>query len=72
MLENLAPIVARLSEPGVEAQEIEAMIRRQAQIWTGDMAANLNPATLFKEGKFSGYYDARNIPVKLQTQKTCL
>jgi uncharacterized phage protein (TIGR02220 family) len=72
VLENLAPIVARLSEPGVEAQEIEAMIRRQAQVWTGDMAANLNPATLFKEGKFSGYYDARNIPVKLQTQKTCL
>ena len=70
---NLDLIVARLSEPDVTPEGCEAMIERQVALWKGtETEEYLQPSTLFGKQKFGGYYDKRELPVKLETKGNCL
>jgi uncharacterized phage protein (TIGR02220 family) len=70
---NLDLIVARLSEPDVTPEGCEGMIERQVALWKGtETEEYLQPSTLFGKQKFGGYYDKRDLPVKLETKGNCL
>ena len=70
---NLDLIVSRLSEPDVTPEGCEAMIERQVALWKGtETEEYLQPSTLFGKQKFGGYYDKRELPVKLETKGNCL
>ena len=59
---HLQPMIARLSEPGVEPEECDKMILRQVMLWKNDpkMSGHLVPSTLFRASNFQKYYDTRN------------
>jgi len=62
---HLRLIKQRLSEPGVEVDEIRKMIQRQFEMWRGtEYERFLRPETLFNATKFGGYYDDRDQPIK--------
>jgi len=70
---NLDLIVSRLSEPDVTPEGCEGMIERQVALWKGtETEEYLQPSTLFGKQKFGGYYDKRDLPVKLETKGNCL
>jgi len=61
---SLAPINARLAEPGVDIEGVKKMIDRQCARWKGtEWAEYLQPSTLFGKQKFDNYYAAREEPV---------
>lgn len=67
---NLRIIAARLKEPGIDLEEVGAMIDRQVARWKGTkMEEYLRPATLFNATKFESYYEARNNPVEYAEKK---
>lgn len=61
---SLAPIDARLKEPGVSIEEVKKMVHRQVTLWKGTKMNNfLRPETLFGKEKFDGYYALRDQPI---------
>lgn len=61
---SLAPINARLQEPGVDIEGVKKMIERQCLRWLGtEQADYLRPETLFGKQKFDGYYAAKDMPL---------
>jgi uncharacterized phage protein (TIGR02220 family) len=60
---SLAPINARLNEPGVDAGGCRKMIDRQVKRWKGkDQEEYLRPQTLFGKQNFDSYYAAKDLP----------
>lgn len=68
---HLKLICCRLAEPEVTEDGIVVMIDRMVARWGADpkMAEYLRPQTLFGKEKFSGYYDARNMPVITEARR---
>lgn len=67
---TIKPIAARLKEVKGDVEGVKQMINRQCALWGPDpkMCEYLRPATLFGAGKFSQYYDDRNLPVKARSE----
>lgn len=62
--DNLESIERRLSEVKGDVDGVKLMIERQCKLWNGTAQSEyLRPETLFGKSKFSGYYDARDLPV---------
>jgi uncharacterized phage protein (TIGR02220 family) len=65
---NLTLISERLREPGVSADEVKLMIKRQCELWKGtDMERYLRPETLFRKSKFESYYAQRHAKVRTES-----
>lgn len=67
---NLSIITARLKEPDVTIDGVQAMIDRMCAMWKGNprMEEYLRPETLFGKQKFDGYYAGRNLPIPNESQ----
>ena len=62
---SLAPINARMKEPGVDIAGVKLMIERQCARWKGTAQEEyLRPETLFGKKKFDSYYAAKDLPIQ--------
>lgn len=67
---SLAPINARLKEPGVDIAGVRQMITRQCLMWKDTrMQEYLRPETLFGKEKFNSYYASKDMPVSFEDRK---
>jgi uncharacterized phage protein (TIGR02220 family) len=67
---SLAPINARMKEPGVTLDGVKKMISRQCELWLETrMQEYLRPETLFGKEKFNSYYASKDVPVNHADRK---
>lgn len=63
--QSMSPIIARLSESGVDLEGCKKVIERQCALWKGTQQEEyLRPETLFGKTKFDGYWAAKDLPAK--------